>query len=137
MQPTQRYQVNWFAIIVLISIVLVIVFLVVSAIYFYNLINLKVPTTSESTFLLATAIIMAIVFFIIGMVALYEIFTHSITIYEPASPSTPVPALTPITVQPEVSVQPMLNSYPSYQDHVSISLHDDQDSYEMQTIMTR
>ena len=86
MPATEQYQVDVFSIITLIACVLIVVFLVIAAIYFYDLMNFKPPTNGESSFLFWTSIIMAIIFFGIGIYALIRIFTHKSVIYEELQP---------------------------------------------------
>jgi heme exporter protein D len=82
MPATERYQVDFFAIIVLIAAVLIIVFLIIASIYFFNLMDLKPPTRGESTFLFWTAIVLTIIFLVIAIIALIRIFTHKAIVYE-------------------------------------------------------
>lgn len=106
MPATQRYQVNVFAIIALIILVIVLVYLIIAAVYFFNLMNLKPPTQSESTFLFATAVILSLILFFITIYALWEIFAYSAFIYETpqpvvqyvVAPPAPAPAPTPTPV---------------------------------------
>lgn len=82
MPATERYQVDWFAIIVLISSILILVFLVITAIYFFNLMNLKPPSRGESTFLFWTTIVLGIIFLAIAIFSLIKIFTYKSIVYE-------------------------------------------------------
>ena len=82
MPATERYQADIFAIIVLIATALIIVFLVITAIYFANLMNLKPPSKGTSTFLFWTSIILAIIFIAIGIYAIIHIINHKSVVYE-------------------------------------------------------
>lgn len=82
MPATERYQADVFGIIVLIASVLVVVFLVIAAIYFFNLMSLKPPSKGESTFLFWTSIVMVLVFVSIAIFALIRIFNHKSVVYE-------------------------------------------------------
>jgi len=82
MPATERYQADVFAIIVLIASVLIVVFLIIAAIYFFNLMNLKPPSKGESTFLFWTTIVLALIFIAICIYALIHIFTHKSVVYE-------------------------------------------------------
>lgn len=112
MPVTERYQVDVFAIIVLIASILIVVFLIVASVYYVNLMNLKPPTQGEATFLFWTTIVLAIIFLFIAIYAIYRIFTYKVTIYEPEPVVTPVaPVIIPapvITVQP----QPVISTVP-------------------------
>lgn len=110
MPTTSRYPVDWFAIIVLMVSVLVIVFLIVAAVYFYNLSNLRPPNASEASGLFAVAVVLSIILFIIVVIALYRIFTHKSLVYSvekspvavPVAPAPVVmaPAPVPVVIQP-------------------------------------
>lgn len=65
-----------FSITVLIAIVLIMVFLIISTIYFSNLMKFKPPSKSESTFLFWTALLLTIVTAAIAVLAIIHIFTH-------------------------------------------------------------
>src|SRR5437868_15269496 len=82
MAVTERYQANIFAIIVLLAAVLITVYLIVAAIYFNQLVNLKPPSRGESTFLFWTTIALIVVFFAIIIYAIYLIFTHKTFVIE-------------------------------------------------------
>lgn len=115
MPATERYQIDFFAIIVLIAAVLILVFLVISAIYFYNLMNLKPPSKGESTFLFWTAIILAVIFLALAIYALIHIFTHKAIVYEEppvVAPPIVTPAPTPV---PIVVPQPTVQALPQQQ----------------------
>lgn len=113
MPATERYQIDFFAIIVLIAAVLIIVFLVISAIYFYNLMNLKPPSKGESTFLFWTAIILAVIFLALAIYALIHIFTHKAIVYE-EPPVVAAPIVTPAPV-PIVVPQTTFQALPQKQ----------------------
>ena len=65
-----------FSITVLIATVLIVVFLIISSIYFSNLMRLRPPSKSESTFLFWTSLLLTIVAAIIAILAIVHIFTH-------------------------------------------------------------
>ena len=110
MPATQRYQVDEFAIIVLIAMILILVFLIIAAIYFLNLMNLKPPSKGESTFLFWTTLILAVVSLAIVVYAMIRIFTHKVTVFEepqkPAQAPAPVIVQAPARVSPKVSMAP-------------------------------
>lgn len=112
MPTTSRYPVDWFAIIVLMVSVLVIVFLIVAGVYFYNLSNLKPPNASEASGLFAVAVILAIILFIIVVIALYRIFTYKSLVYSvDKSPVAVAVAPAPVAMAPApVAVQPAGNT---------------------------
>jgi hypothetical protein len=87
MAVTERYQVNVFAIMTLIVLVLVIVFLIISAIYFSGLMNLRPPTRGESTFLFWTAVILAVILTVLAIWSIVEILTHKAIICETPKPA--------------------------------------------------
>jgi len=103
MPATERYQADVFAIIVLIAAVLIVVFLIISAIYFFNLMSLKPPSKAESTFLFWTSIVLALIFIGLAIFALIHIFTHKSVVYEEpkttvATTTTVVPVKAPVVV---------------------------------------
>ena len=93
MAATERYQVDFFAIVILIVSVLVLVFLIIAAIYFMNLMNLRPPSRTESTFLFWTAIVMSVIFLGIIIYAFIRIFTYKSIIYEEDKPIRITPAI--------------------------------------------
>lgn len=111
--PDQLIVFAWIALLVL---VVIMVFLIISAVYFFNLMNFKPPTQGEATFLFATAVILAIVLFIIAIWALWGIYDYySMVTPVVAAPvvATPVVATpvavrpTPVAVQQPLMVQPI------------------------------
>jgi len=112
MPVTERYQADIFAIVTLIAAVLVLVFLIIAAVYFGNVMNSNFPSNTESSFLFWTAIIMSVIFFIIVIYAFFLIFSYKIFVYEPDRPVTEVALVQPpqqVLVQPppqQVLVQP-------------------------------
>jgi hypothetical protein len=83
MAVVERFQVDFFAITVLIVAVLIIVYLIIAAIYLLNLsANNKPPNQGESTFLFWTTIILGIIFLAIAIYALIRIFTYTSLYYE-------------------------------------------------------
>lgn len=124
MPATERYQVDWFAIIVLIATILIIVFLIIVAIYFYNLMNLKPPSRGESTFLFWTTVILAIIFLIIAIFALVHIFTYKSIVYEEPSPTFLQPAVTytsppPVPITSSTSIR--MSNVPKFTPRSSLS----------------
>lgn len=111
MPAVQRYQVDVFAIIMLIAAVLIMVFLIIVAIYFFNLMNLNPPSRTESTFLFWTTVVLAIIFLGIIIYALYHIFTYTVTFCEEPRfipPVTPIPVtVTAPTPPPVVITRPL------------------------------
>ena len=115
MPVTERYHVDFFAILVLIIAVLIIVFLVITAIYFFNLMNLRPPTRGESTFLFWTAVILSVIFLALAIFALIRIFTHKAIVYEQPLPlptptiiTTPTPIPITVTPPPIITRQPVI-----------------------------
>lgn len=76
MAVTEHYQTDVFAIIMLIACALLVVFLIIVAIYFFNLMNLKPPTKGESTFLFWITVILVLIFIGLSIYSLIRIFTH-------------------------------------------------------------
>lgn len=103
MAVTERYQVNVFAIITLIALVLVIVFLIIAAIYFSGLMNLRPPTRGESTFLFWTSIILAVALTALAIWAIVEILTHKAIICETPKPP---PTIITSTMAPVTTIAP-------------------------------
>ena len=111
MPATERYQVDVFAIIVLIAMILILVFLIIAAIYFLNLMNLKPPSKGESTFLFWTAVILAVASLAIVVLAIIHIFTHKAVVYEEPKPVVKAPTTAVVAVQappiaPKLSMAP-------------------------------
>lgn len=128
MPATERYQVDFFAIIVLIAAVLIIVFLVIASIYFFNLMNLRPPTRGESTFLFWTAIILTIIFFAIAIYALIHILTHKAIVYEePApvrtAPITSTPSVPIVIPQPQPFIQQPVIQQPVITTPTSVPIY--------------
>lgn len=65
-----------FSITVLVASVLIVVFLIISSIYFSNLIKLRPPSKAESTFLFWTSLLLTIIATVIAILAIVHIFTH-------------------------------------------------------------
>ena len=108
MAMTESYQVDIFGIVVLIGSVLMLVFLIIAAVYFYNLMNFKPPTKGESTFLFWTSIVLAVIFFAMIIYALYHIFTHRAILIE-----TPTTVVKTTTTTPITTTQVIRQSVPS------------------------
>lgn len=127
----QPYHVNWYAIITLIAIVFVLIFLIIAAVYFFNLINFRLPSTTEATFMFASSIVLSIIFFLIAVIALYEIFTYPNLIYDsvtPVSAPVSVPVSAPVSVpvygQPQMYVAPSSYSSMHLTPIQEVGLHD-------------
>ncbi len=86
MADKEKSPINVFGIIVLIIAVMVLVFLIICSVYFFNLMNLKPPSKGESTFLFWTAVIMAVIFLGLVIYAIIHIFTHKSIIYKKVCP---------------------------------------------------
>jgi hypothetical protein len=110
MPATERYQVDFFAIVIMIVSVLALVFLIIAAIYFMNLMNLRPPSKTESTFLFWTSVILAVIFLGIIIYAFIRIFTYKSIVYEEDKPV--IPTTPQITVQPLPQVVPPLMVQP-------------------------
>lgn len=65
-----------FAILCLISNTMVVVFLLIAAITFYNLTIFNIPSTGQSTFMFATAIVLAFICLVLGLYAVWKIFSY-------------------------------------------------------------
>jgi len=76
MPSREENHVDPFSVIVLIGIVLLIVFLIICCVYFYDLMKMKPPSKGESTFLFWTSMLLAIVAVVIAILAMVHIFTH-------------------------------------------------------------
>lgn len=127
MPVTEQYQVDLFAIIVLIAAVLILVFLIIAAVYFMNLMNLKPPTTGESTFLFWTSLILIFIFVGIIIYAMIRIFTYKSIVYEEPQqlqqqpqpqyrPPPPETQLRPINQEPRVVTTRATNKSLSFSD---------------------
>lgn len=96
MPATERYQVDVFAIIILIAAVLIMVFLIIVAVYFFNFMNLNPPSRTESTFLFWTTVVLGIIFLSIIIYAIIHIFSYKVMVYEePKVIVTPPPVVAP------------------------------------------
>jgi len=82
MAVSQKTQVDIFGIVVLIISILIQVFLIISAIYYNNMINLKFPSTTNTIYLFWTAIIMIIIFLALSIFAFYRIYTHKSIVFD-------------------------------------------------------
>lgn len=95
-EPEQRvvgHQVDYFAVITLIVTILVLIFLVVSVMYFNAVANLTPPTRAESTFLLWSGVVIIIGLAALAVFALIRIFYYY------------WPVLAPVQVAPVQVVQ--------------------------------
>jgi hypothetical protein len=82
MPVTQKYQVDIFAIIVLIVSVFIFVFLIISSVYFMNISNFNYPSQSEALFLFWTTIILCVIIFGIIIFAFYKIYSHKSIVFD-------------------------------------------------------
>ena len=80
-----------FAIVALIANTLVVVFLIVAAVYFYNVSNLSIPSQGQSLFMVWTAVILAVIAFFLGIYAIYRIFTYKPTVVLTNVTPKPIP----------------------------------------------
>ena len=119
MPATERYQVDVFAIVTLIVAVLIVVFLIIAAIYFSGLMNLKPPSSGEATFLFWTSIVLAVIFVGLAVWAVIQIITHKSIVYEEpfkVMPTTPTTVITspPVTTPGPASVYSANTTTTSY-----------------------
>lgn len=105
MAEKEKSPINIFGIIVLIIAVMVLVFLIICCVYFYNLMQLKPPSKGESTFLFWTALIMAVIFLGLIIYAIIHIFTHKSIIYKKVCPKPQKIETTPVIVPQPVPQQ--------------------------------
>lgn len=104
MPATERYQTDIFAIIVVIASIAILVFLIVSAIYFNGIQNwTTIPGSGESIFLFWTAIVLGIIFLAIIIYGLYRIFTHRAVICPKPKTRQTVAVTTTTAPEPKVS----------------------------------
>ena len=82
MPYTEKPQIDIFAIIVLIFSISVLVFLIISAIYYMNIMNYTIPSSTEATFLFWTSIVMSIIVFFIILFSFYRIYTHRSYVFD-------------------------------------------------------
>jgi len=102
MPLVKQYQVDYFAVFVLITAILIIIFLIVIAIYFMNIMNGKIPSKGESTFLFWTSIVLGLVFLGILIYSLVRLFTN--TVYVVEEDKVLVPELVPVTKPKVITV---------------------------------
>lgn len=76
-------EVDYFAVVTLLAIVLLLVFLVVTVIYFNSTANLTPPTRAESTFLFWTGIVMIVLLTVLAVYAMIRIFYYPLLIMTP------------------------------------------------------
>lgn len=94
MAVTEKYQANVFAIIVLLVAVLITAYLIVAAIYYNSLVNLRPPSRGESTFMFWTTIVLIVIFAAIIIYSIYLIFTHKAIVFEKQKPKEVVATTT-------------------------------------------
>jgi hypothetical protein len=82
MPVTEKKQIDVFAIIVLILLTLILVFLIISAVYYINISNFIYPSKSESLFLFWTTIILCVIVFSMIIFAFYKIYTHKSIVFD-------------------------------------------------------
>ena len=90
MPIVERHQVDIFAIVVLVASALIFVFLIVAAIYYMNMMNLKPPNKTESAFLFWISVLLAVLFAGVTIYALIHLFTHKVPVYEETPDKTTV-----------------------------------------------
>ena len=124
---TEKYQINIFAIFMMLAIVLVIAFLIASAIAFYNLTLLKIPSIGESTFLYWSSIVLAVIFLALLIYAMVEIFTHKAVFCEEEVGAV-VQTQVPVNLQPSqvpVNLQPnQMFAPPMTQNQVPVNIRE-------------
>ena len=118
MATPERFQVDYFAIIVLIAAVLLIVFLIIAAIYFMNLMNLKPPSKSESTFLFWTSMVLLVILLAIIIYAFIRLFAGlPVIVNVTAAPAPAVnvvsPCVQPVVTVPQVTLNPCVQPVPA------------------------
>jgi hypothetical protein len=96
MSVNQRSEVDYFAILTLLATVLVTIFLIVAALYFSSVIDLKPPSRSESTFLLWTDVVLIIILIALMIYAMFRIFSRPKVVEVSTLP--PPPAAPPAMV---------------------------------------
>lgn len=78
-----------FAILCLISNTMVVIFLIIAAVYFYNLSHFNIPSSGTSIFLFGTALLLAFICLILGLYAVWKIFSYRpLTVVETAAINT-------------------------------------------------
>jgi hypothetical protein len=82
MAVSQKTQVDIFGIVVLIISILIQVFLIIAAMYYNNMINLKFPSTTNTIYLFWTSIIMIIIFLALSIFSFYRIYTHKSIVFD-------------------------------------------------------
>ena len=105
MPATERFPVNYVAIALIILSIITLIYLVVVVIYFWNMVNLRPPSRTESTFLFWFGIILGIVFLLAIIFSMVIILTH-------VSYVTPeiTPEITPSIIYPP-AVYPAPTTY--------------------------
>lgn len=125
MATTERYQVNVFAIVVLITAVLMLVFLIIAAIYFFNLMRLRPPSRGESMALFWTTIILALLFLFIIVYSLIHIFTHKSLVYEETAKPAPIVASSVVVPPPAIVTTPaLISNIPGHRTSLVTSVSD-------------
>ena len=111
MPVIERYQIDYFAILVLIVAILTLIYVVVTAIYFWNLMNSRTVSTTHATALFWSAVVIGILYVIIGIWAIIRIFTNTVPVYvDPVVPVV-VPTVAPVApavVAPVSAVTPVV-----------------------------
>lgn len=118
----QAPQADIFSIIVLIATVLIVIFLAVCVYTFYQAMNLKYPSPSQSTFLFWTSIILMVIFVGIIVYSLIKIFTYkppseqvteTVTVTEQpvVKQMQPAPVVRTVPPQPQVQIAPQQPTY--------------------------
>lgn len=82
MEINRTYGINWFAVVIFITMILIFIFLMLIGMYFFNLIELRPPNRSESIFLFWLTVIIGVIVLVITIISLIKIFTHQEPFYE-------------------------------------------------------
>lgn len=82
MEINRTYGINWFAVVIFITMILIFIFLILIGMYFFNLIELRPPNRSESIFLFWLTVIIGVIVLVITIISLIKIFTHQEPFYE-------------------------------------------------------
>ena len=119
----EKPQIDIFAIIILIFSISMLVYLIISAIYYMNIMNFTIPSSTEATFLFWTSIVMSIIVSFIILFSFYRIYTHRSYIFDYNKNLVSVPVTivqrnsnVPVTIVPQrnskvpVTIVPQRNS---------------------------
>ena len=76
MATTEKYQIDIFSIMTMIVSVLTIIFLIIAAVYYGNLVSGKPPSNAESSFLLWSSVVLIIILAALAIFATIKVFKH-------------------------------------------------------------